>query len=218
MEPAGVAATSPSQRTWPTSLPPSRYASSATRQCGRRISETSLSASGGSASMLASSPGIDITSNSAPKARGEAQVQLLALGRGEEADGAEVDREHRHVRVGEVAHRLQDRAVAAEHQAEVGPAVEVGERLDPGRGVAVLGELAGRRVEPAAVRLRPPQAPCRPPRWSAPAGCARAAPRCGSPPASPRSRLDRRDRRLDVSEPAIAPGADERLAIALRPR
>ena len=80
-----------------------------------------------------------ITSNSPPNALLEPLGEPVALDRREEADGAEVDPEDRHA-VGPVqAQRLEDRAVAAEHQAEVRALAGVG--LDPGRGVAVLGEL-----------------------------------------------------------------------------
>ena len=44
---------------------------------------------------------------------------LVALDRGEEADGAEIDAEDRHAGAGEAAQRVQDRAVAAEDEADV---------------------------------------------------------------------------------------------------
>ena len=50
----------------------------------------------------------------------DARLGLVALDRGEEADGAEVDAEDRDAGAGETAQRVEDRAVAAEHEAEVG--------------------------------------------------------------------------------------------------
>ena len=54
-----------------------------------------------------------------------AVLELPRLDRGEEADRAEVDREHRHLAAGEEPKRREDRAVAAEHEREV----RVGARL-----------------------------------------------------------------------------------------
>ena len=85
------------------------------------MNETSLSASSvASPSSSASSAGRSIISNSPAKARREPVVELVALDRGEEADGAEVDPEDRHAGARVVAQRVEDRAVAAEHEAEVG--------------------------------------------------------------------------------------------------
>ena len=58
---------------------------------------------------------------------------LVALDRGEEADGAEVDAEDRHAGAGEAAQRVQDRAVAAEHEAEVRARLVAGDDLDARR-------------------------------------------------------------------------------------
>ena len=115
----------------------------------------SLSATGASSPMLVSRPGIAITSNSPAKARARPVAELLALDRGQEADRAEVERRTPERRVSHVhAHRLEDRAVAAQHQAEVGLAVEVVEQLDPGGGVAVLGDLVPRGIHANIRRLR----------------------------------------------------------------
>ena len=54
----------------------------------------------------------------------EAVAELVALDRGEEADRAEVEAEDGHVGARVGAQRLQDRAVAAEHETEVGLPVE----------------------------------------------------------------------------------------------
>ena len=75
---------------------------------------------------------------------------LLALDRGEEADGAEVDAEDRDAGAGEAAQRVQDRAVAAEDDAEVGARLVAGDRLDARGRVAVLGELVRGGDQPPA--------------------------------------------------------------------
>ena len=68
---------------------------------------------------------------------GERAVEVLAepvgVDRGEEADLAEVDREHRDAGAGVVAQRGEDRAVAAEHDAEVGLAEADGHAPRPQR-------------------------------------------------------------------------------------
>ena len=71
--------------------------------------------------------------------------ELLSLDRGQEADGAEVDPEHRHTGARIAAERAEHRAVPAEHQAEVGVLREVFADLDPAGGLAVLLELVGGR-------------------------------------------------------------------------
>src|SRR6266540_4888866 len=61
--------------------------------------------------------------------------ELLSLGRGQEADGAEVDPEHRHTGARIVAQRAEYRAVPSEHQAEVGALREIFADLDPTGGL-----------------------------------------------------------------------------------
>ena len=75
---------------------------------------------------------------------------LVALDRGEEADGAEVDAEDRHPGAGEAAQRVQDRAVAAEDDAEVRARLVAGDDFDALGGVAVLGELVRGADQPPA--------------------------------------------------------------------
>ena len=73
----------------------------------------------------------------------EAQVELVRLDRRQEADRPEVDPEDRHVGPRPVPERLEDRAVTAEDQTEVGLRVEVVERPGLGEG-RVLVALVGR--------------------------------------------------------------------------
>ena len=74
---------------------------------------------------------------------------FVALDRGEEADGAEVDPEDGHAGAGEAAQRVQDRAVAAEHQAEVRARLVAGDDLDA-RGGARRAWRARRLCRPGA--------------------------------------------------------------------
>ena len=79
---------------------------------------------------------------------GERAVEVLAqpvgVERGEEADLAEVDREHGDAGAGEVAQAGEDRAVAAEHDAEVDVGVVGLDELDPLAALdAVLADLLG---------------------------------------------------------------------------
>ena len=64
--------------------------------------------------------------------------ERLPLDGGQEADGAEVDPEHRHSGARIEAQRVEDRAVAAEHQAEVGGLREIVQRLYATGSLAVL--------------------------------------------------------------------------------
>ena len=60
----------------------------------------------------------------------EVAAQAVGVERGEEADLAVVDREHRHARARVLAQRGEDRPVAAQHDAEVGPAARRRADLD----------------------------------------------------------------------------------------
>ena len=73
---------------------------------------------------------------------------VVALDRGEEADGAEVDAEDGDPGAGEVAQRVEDRAVAAEDEAEVEVARKLVDRLDALCCRAVLGDLVGGGEQP----------------------------------------------------------------------
>ena len=65
----------------------------------------------------------------------EVPPQAVGVERREEADLAVVDREHRHPRARVLAQRGEDRPVAAQHDAEVGPAARRRRHLDPVRGL-----------------------------------------------------------------------------------
>ena len=80
----------------------------------------------------------------------DSRPRLVALDRREEADGAEVDPEDRDPGAREVPQRVEDRAVAAEDDAEVGVVRQRLDRLDALRGGAVLGDLVGGRDQPPA--------------------------------------------------------------------
>ena len=84
----------------------------------------------------------------------EAAARLLAVDRGQEADLAEVDREHRHAGAGVPAQGGQDRAVAAEREADVDvdPALDVD--LEP-RARARGGACASPRDRRTGSRRRP---------------------------------------------------------------
>ena len=71
------------------------------------------------------------TSNSPDSAFGSRVSALGRVDRRQEPDLAEVDREHRHARAGVAAQRAQDRAVAAEHDAEVDVIGQRRVELDP---------------------------------------------------------------------------------------
>src|SRR5215218_5724332 len=73
----------------------------------------------------------------------QAVGELLPLDRGQEADRAEVDPEYRDAGVREAAQRVEDAAVAAEHEADV-RALAVGDPLDVSCLLAVLLMLVGR--------------------------------------------------------------------------
>ena len=91
-----------------------------TLRCERRWNDTSLIANSVPEPSSRSSAGRSTTSNSPASARFEAGRQAVAVDRRQEADPAEVDREHGHVGIGAAAQRPQRRAVAAEHEADVG--------------------------------------------------------------------------------------------------
>jgi hypothetical protein len=82
-------------------------------------------------------------------------LRLVALDRGEEADGAEVDAEDRHTGPGEAPQRVQDGSVAAEHQADVGARLVAGD-LDAAGGGTVLGQLVLGAHQPPARLPRDP--------------------------------------------------------------
>ena len=63
--------------------------------------------------------GSSIVSNSPAKARSKSLREAVRVDRGQEADLAVVDGEDRHAGAGVAAQRGEDRAVAAEHDAEV---------------------------------------------------------------------------------------------------
>jgi hypothetical protein len=79
----------------------------------------------------------------------QALVELLSLRRGQEADRAEIDAEHRHLRRGVLAQRPENRAVPAEDKAKIGVRRQPLGDLDPLRGALVLGHLGGARDQPA---------------------------------------------------------------------
>src|SRR4029077_4161905 len=74
----------------------------------------------------------------------EGLAPAVGVERGEEADLAEVDREHGDAGAGEVAQAGEDGAVAAEHDAEFDVAVVDLDELDPLAPLeAVLADLLG---------------------------------------------------------------------------
>ena len=113
-------------------------------------------------------------SNSPANARSKSSAEPVGVERGEEADLAEVDREHGDAGAGELAQRGQDRPVAAEHDAEVGVGVVMSRRArspPPARGRAcAISSASNTSVAPArrAAAMSSPSASAEPPlrrRW-----------------------------------------------------
>ena len=104
-----------------------------------------------------------------PRTRARSPPRGRWVDRGQEADLAVVDREHRHAGAGVAAQRGQDRAVAAEDDAEVDVVAQLGDDLDERRDLdPVLGGLVGGEAQRhAAASARSPsacgrRASCRP--------------------------------------------------------
>ena len=72
----------------------------------------------------------------------QAVLQVVPLHRGQEADGPVVDAEDRYVGSRETAQRIEDAAVSAQDDADIGP-LAVLHRLDPCGRIPVLAELVG---------------------------------------------------------------------------
>ena len=152
-------------------------------------------------------------------ARSKSVAEPVGVDRGEEPDLAEVDREHRDAGARVVAQRGEDRAVAAEHDAEVDvvdSSARRARRPSPGRERRACGvsSASKRSIDARAARARRDAARAARPR-------SRAARRWVSTVA--RARLTPRplERRLDVGRAPRAPGLGEpheRLAVARRAR
>ena len=161
-----MATTSPSQRTRPISSPPAR-------RRGRRRAGPALRCT---RDVVDRAPGpvrapdrdrrqlerLELAREGALEVLGEA----VGVDRGEEADLAVVDGEHRDAGAGVAAQRGEDRAVAAEHDAEVDVVAQLGDDLDERAGsipclaassVVKRSVMRRRRGDLDQRRARPPR-------------------------------------------------------------
>ena len=134
-----MAITRPSQRTLPTISSSSAYAISATRSPTLRWIATSLiparaprSAAADIAEPVEHDRGQLQQLELAAERAGDAIAQFVGLDRREEPDLAEVDREHGHARARIQSQRPEDRAVPAEHDAQLDILCDRRIQLQPG--------------------------------------------------------------------------------------
>ena len=119
MEPDGVEQIIPSHETTPRSSPPIAQPSSIIRPSVELVATTSLTATNVSPSSCASSVGCSIVRYSPREDPREIVLQPLRRDRGEKADAAEIDADHRDPRAEQPRERAQDRPVAADGDHEL---------------------------------------------------------------------------------------------------
>ena len=120
VEPDGVAQIMPSQGCTPRSSPPIAHASSTMRPRIELSTTTSLKAAPWTAVRFDLEGRQLLDSKIAGEHPGQSGLELVRLDRGEEADAAEVDADHRDPGVEKTLERAQHRSVTAEHDGDVG--------------------------------------------------------------------------------------------------